>query len=47
MQFHDERRTPMTKKNPALLPTLSAMCGNAIFGFSFMFSRIALEHATP
>lgn len=27
--------------------TLAALCGNSIFGFSFMFSRIALQEATP
>ena len=29
------------------LATLAAFAGNAIFGFSFMFSRIALAAATP
>ena len=29
------------------LATLAAFAGNAIFGFSFMFSRIALKTATP
>lgn len=31
----------------ALLPTLAALTGNAIFGFSFMFSRLALQITTP
>jgi len=35
----------MTNKTTAA--TLCALCGNAIFGFSFMFSRIALGVATP
>jgi len=35
----------MTNKTTAA--TLCALCGNAIFGFSFMFSRIALSVATP
>ena len=29
------------------LGTLAAIIGNAIFGFSFMFSRIALGVTTP
>lgn len=29
------------------LATLAALCGNGIFGFSFMFSRIALGSADP
>ena len=29
------------------LAMLGAMCGNSIFGFSFMFSRMALETAPP
>ena len=35
----------MTNKQTAA--TLCALGGNAIFGFSFMFSRIALGVATP
>ena len=27
--------------------TLAALCGNSIFGFSFMFSRVALQVASP
>ena len=34
-------------KNPALWATLAALAGNSIFGFSFMFSRIALSVASP
>lgn len=36
-----------TKKNSARLAALAALVGNGIFGFSFMFSRIALAEATP
>lgn len=35
-----------SRKN-IFLATLGAFAGNAIFGFSFMFSRIALKTATP
>lgn len=34
-------------KGPVVWATLSALIGNSIFGFSFMFSRIALSQATP
>lgn len=34
-------------KNKTTAATLCALAGNAIFGFSFMFSRIALSIATP
>ena len=34
----------MNRKQAA---TLAALIGNSIFGFSFMFSRIALDVATP
>jgi len=34
-------------KGPVLWATISALIGNSIFGFSFMFSRIALSAATP
>lgn len=34
-------------KNKTTAATLCALAGNAIFGFSFMFSRIALGIATP
>ena len=34
-------------KSKTTAATLCALCGNAIFGFSFMFSRIALGVATP
>lgn len=37
----------MTKRPTPLVPTLCALGGNAIFGFSFMFSRLALEVASP
>lgn len=35
------------EKALTLLPTLAVMGGNAIFGFSFMFSRLALDVAAP
>ncbi len=34
-------------KNPAVWGTLAALIGNGIFGFSFMFSRMALSVAQP
>lgn len=37
----------MKSKHSALIPTLAAMGGNTIFGFSFMFSRPALNVAAP
>ena len=37
----------MQKRPSTLLPTLAALGGNAIFGFSFMFSRLALDVAAP
>lgn len=37
----------MKSKHSALIPTLAAMGGNTIFGFSFMFSRLALNVAAP
>ncbi len=36
----------MTQRK-TLTATLAALLGNSIFGFSFMFSRLALEEATP
>ena len=36
-----------TQKKPLLPATLAALAGNSIFGFSFMFSRIALAEASP
>lgn len=36
-----------THKKTTLPATLAALLGNSIFGFSFMFSRMALESATP
>ena len=36
----------MERKKIALA-TLAALAGNSIFGFSFMFSRIALRAAEP
>lgn len=41
--------TEGTEPKPMLLrlATLGAMTSNAIFGFSFMFSRLALEKTTP
>lgn len=35
------------QKRTVLLATLAALCGNSIFGFSFMFSRLALQIASP
>lgn len=35
------------QKKSVLPATLAALAGNGIFGFSFMFSRIALAEATP
>ena len=37
----------MTASSPRWRATLAALCGNAIFGFSFMFSRLALNVASP
>ena len=38
----------MTIQKKSVLPvTLAALAGNGIFGFSFMFSRIALTQASP
>lgn len=40
----------MTEKRSgktALWGALAALCGNSIFGFSFMFSRVALQAASP
>ena len=34
-------------KNPVLWGTLAALVGNGIFGFSFMFSRMALTVSSP
>ncbi len=34
-------------KSPVLWATLSALIGNGIFGFSFMFSRLALSASSP
>lgn len=39
--------TEKQPKKPVLFATLSALLGNSIFGFSFMFSRIALQTASP
>ena len=39
-------RITMERKK-TVLATLAALGGNAIFGFSFMFSRIALGAADP
>lgn len=36
-----------TQKKAILPATLAALLGNSIFGFSFMFSRMALENASP
>ncbi len=36
-----------TLKNPVLWGTLAALVGNGIFGFSFMFSRMALTVSSP
>lgn len=36
-----------TQKKAILPATLAALLGNSIFGFSFMFSRMALESASP
>lgn len=36
-----------TQKKSILPATLAALAGNSIFGFSFMFSRIALAEASP
>jgi len=35
------------QKKTILLATLAALCGNGIFGFSFMFSRVALGVSSP
>jgi len=37
----------MTASSPRWRATLAALCGNAIFGFSFVFSRLALNVASP
>lgn len=37
----------MTKQKNTRLGTLAALTGNGIFGFSFMFSRLALTETTP
>jgi len=42
-----DNMTQTYPKKTVLLATLAALCGNAIFGFSFMFSRIALQTASP
>ena len=36
-----------SQKKNVVFATLAALLGNSIFGFSFMFSRMALESATP
>ena len=35
----------MSKKNNLLLPTVMAVAGNIIWGFSFLFSKVAMQHA--
>ena len=37
----------MKEKNGLLLPVLAAVAGNAFWGFSFLFARIALQETTP
>lgn len=39
--------TKSRQKNTALAATIAALIGNSIFGFSFMFSRLALNAAEP
>ena len=36
-----------TQSKSRLTATLAALLGNSIFGFSFMFSRMALESTSP
>ena len=37
----------MKQKRQFLLPVLAAVLGNAFWGFSFLFTRLALEETTP
>lgn len=37
----------MKEKTGLLLPVLAAVAGNAFWGFSFLFARIALQETTP
>ena len=37
----------LTQKNKAFFATLAALGAQIIFGFSFMFTKIALNHASP
>jgi len=43
MSFMKEKQ----QKSAAVRATFIALCGNSIFGFSFMFSRMALQVTTP
>ena len=37
----------MKENNGLLLPVLAAVAGNAFWGFSFLFARIAMQETTP